>query len=89
MLYGCETWSFTLKEEQWLRAFESGVLRRTFGTKRDETARQWRKLHNEKLTDLYCSTNIVRVTKSRIRWAGHVACMEERRVVYRVFVGET
>ena len=65
------------------------MLRRTFGFKGDEVAGQWRKLQNEELNDLYCSPNIVRVLKSRrIRGAGHVACMVERRGVYRVLVGK-
>ena len=53
-----------------------------------EVTREWRKLHNEELNDLYWSLNIVRVIKSRIRWAGHVACMGERSSVYRVLLGE-
>ena len=76
-LYGCETWSLTLREERRLRVFESRVLRRVFGPKRDEVTREWRKLHNE-LRDLYSVPNIVRVVKSiRMRWAGHVARMGE------------
>jgi hypothetical protein len=53
VLYGCETWSLTLREEQRLRVFENGVLRRIFGPKRDEVTREWRRLHNEELNDLY------------------------------------
>jgi len=64
-------------------------LRRIFGPKRDEVIREWRKLQNEELNDLYCSPNIVRVMKSRrMGWAGHVARMGERKGVYRVLVGK-
>jgi len=72
-----------------LRVFENRVLRRLFGPKRDEVTREWRKLHNEELIDLYCSPNIVWVIKSRImRWAGHVEHMgEERRI--QGFSGDT
>jgi hypothetical protein len=63
------------------------VLRKIFGPKREEDG-SWRKLHNDELHSLYSSPNIFRVTKSRrMRWAGHVARMEEWRGVYRVFVG--
>ena len=54
VLYGCESWSLTLKEELRLRVFENRVLRRIFGLKRDEVTGEWKKLHNEELTDLYC-----------------------------------
>ena len=83
----CETWSLTLREECRLTVFENRVVRRIFGPKRDEITEEWRKLHNEELNDLYSSPNIVRViTSRRMRWAGHVARMGERRGVYRVLV---
>jgi hypothetical protein len=88
VLYGCETWSLTLKEERRLRVIENRVLRRIFGT-RDEVTGEWRKLHNEELNGLYSLPKIVRVIKSRrLRWAGHVARMGEGRGVYRVLVGK-
>ena len=61
VLYGCETWSLTLREERRLRVFENRVLRRIFGPKKDEVTGEWRKLHIEKLNDLYCSPNIIRL----------------------------
>ena len=64
VLYGCETWSLTLREEHSFRVSGDRVLR-IFGPKRDEVTGEWRKLHNEELNDLYCSPNIVRVIKSR------------------------
>ena len=77
VLYGCETWSLTLREECRLRVFENLILRRIFGPKRDENGK-WRRLHNEELRSLYRSRNIVRVIESRtLRWVGHVAGMEE------------
>jgi len=65
VLYGCESWSLTLREERRLRVFENGVLRRVFGPKKDEVTGEWRKLHNKELRDLYSLPNIVRVVKSR------------------------
>jgi len=78
-----------LREERKLRVFENMVLRRMFGTRRDEVTGEWRRLHNEELNDLYSSLKIVRVIKlRRMRWAGHVARMGEERGVYRVLVGK-
>jgi len=78
----------TLREERKLWLFEKRVQGRIFVPKRDEVTGEWRKLHNEELNVLYCSSNIVRVIKSRrMRWAEYVARMGERRVVYRVLVG--
>jgi len=88
VLYGCETWSLTSREECTLRVFENRVLRRIFGPKRDEVTGEWRKLHNEELNDFYCSQNIIRMIKSsRMRWKGHAARVGERRVACRVLVG--
>jgi hypothetical protein len=82
VLYVCELRSFTLREVSSLGMFENRVLR-IFGPKRDEVTREWRKLHNEELYNLYCSPNIVRVIK--LRWAGHVARMG-RGEVYTEFL---
>jgi hypothetical protein len=89
VLYGCETWSLTLREERRLRVFENRVLRRIFGPRRNEVTGERRKQHNKELNDLYFSPIIVRVIKSRIiRWAGHLASIWKRRGVYGVLVGK-
>jgi hypothetical protein len=89
VLFGCETWSLTLREERRLRVFENKVLGRVFGSKRDEVTGEWRKLHNGELNALYFSPNFVRMMKSRrMRWTEHVARMEEGRDVFRVLVGK-
>jgi len=78
-LYGYETWSLTLREERRLRVFENRLLRRIFGSKRDEVTGKWRKLHEEELNDLYSKI---------MNWAKHVIHMGERRVLYRFLVGK-
>jgi hypothetical protein len=80
VLYGCESWSLTLREEHRLRVFENRVLRRIFGPKRAEVTGQWRNLHSGVLHNLYSSPYNIRQIKSRrMMWAGHVACMLEGR----------
>jgi hypothetical protein len=88
-LYGCETWSLTFKEKHRLRVFENRALRRIFGSKRDELTGELRKLHNEKLNDLYCSPNITRMFKyRRMKWAEH-AGLWGRGEMRTGFGGET
>jgi hypothetical protein len=90
VLYGCEIWSLTLREEHRLWVFEKRVLRRIFGPKRDEVKGECRKLHSGKLNNLYSTPHINRQIKSRrMRWAGHVARMGEGRNMYRGLVGES
>jgi hypothetical protein len=83
VLYGCDTWSLTLREEHRLRVFERRMLKRIFGSKRNKVKGGWRKL----LHNVYASPSIIRMTMSRrIRWAGHVARMGEKRNAYRILV---
>jgi hypothetical protein len=86
VLYGCETWSLTLREECRLKVSENKVLR-ILGPKRDEVTGEWRKLHNEEVNVLYSSPNTVGVIKSRMRWVEHVACTE--KTLMWGFGGET
>jgi hypothetical protein len=88
VLYGCETWSLTLREELRQRVFENRVLRRIFGPKTDEVTGEWRELHSGELHNLYSSLDVIGQIKSRrMKWAGHAARMGEGRNVYRVLVG--
>ena len=89
VLYGCENWSLTLREERRLSVFENRVLRRIFGPQRDEVTGEWRTLYNEELNDLHSSSNSIQMIKSRrMRREGQVARVGERRSAYRVFVGK-
>jgi hypothetical protein len=88
-LYGCDTWSLISREEHRLKVFEYTVLRKMFGSMRDEVTGETRRLHNEEFHNLYCSPNIIRLIKSRrIKWAGHIACMKNRRGAYRIWMGK-
>jgi hypothetical protein len=89
VLYECGTWSLTISEEHRLRVFENRVMRWISGSKGDEVTGEWRKLHNEKLHDLYSSPSIITIIKPRrMTWAGHVARMGENRNAYRLLVGK-
>jgi hypothetical protein len=89
VLYGCETWSLTLRGEHRLRVFENRVLRKIFGPKRDEVTGSCTKLHNEEFQNFYPSPSIIRMIKSRkMRWARHVARIGAKRNAYRILVGK-
>ena len=88
MLYDCVISYVILREEYRLTVFENRILSRIFGSKRDENG-EWRTLHNEELHSLYRSPNIVRLIRSRkLRWAGHVARMEEGRSAFKILAGK-
>jgi hypothetical protein len=90
VLYGCETWSLTLREEHGLGVFENTVLGRirVFGPNRDEVT-GGRRNYNEELHNLYSCPNIIRIIKSRrMRWTWHVARMGTKRTAYRILVGK-
>ena len=81
VVYDCETWSLTMKEERRLRVFGNKVFRRIFGPKRNELTGEWIRLYSEELNDLHSSPNIILVIQSRIiRWAGLVARMGRGQV---------
>jgi hypothetical protein len=87
VLFVCETWSLTLREEHRVRVFENVVLRRIFGLRRDEGTGESIKLHNEELRYLYSSLSIIRMVKSwRMRWARHVARTGDKRNVRRLLL---
>jgi hypothetical protein len=85
VLYGCETWSLTLKEEHRLRVFGNRIFR----LKKDEVTGEWRKEHNKELCELYYLTCRIRIIKfRRMRWADHLARMGEKRYTYRLLMGK-
>jgi hypothetical protein len=87
VLYGCETWSLTLRQEYKLRVFENRALRRIFGPKRDGVTGRRRKLHKEEPHEFQSSSSIIKIMKPRrMRWTGHVARMEVKTNVYRLLV---
>ena len=88
VLYGCESWSLTLREECRLKVFKNRVLRIIFGHKREEVTGEWRKLHNEELNDLYSSSNIRLVKTRMMKWVEHLAHMADRRGAHRDLVGK-
>jgi hypothetical protein len=86
-VYGCETWSLTLREEHRLRVFENRTLRRKFGLQEDQVTGDWRKLQNEELHNLYSSPSIIGMIKSRrMGWTRHAARMEKKNA-FRILMG--
>ena len=89
ILYACETWILTLREEKRLQVFENKVLRKIFGPKRDDQTGEWKRLYNGELHDLYGKPDIIRIVKSRrLRWAGHVTRMGNERGTWKLLVGK-
>jgi hypothetical protein len=89
VLYGCDTWSLTLREKHRLRVFENRMLRKILGPKSDEVTGGWMKLHYKDLRDLYSSPSIIRMIKlKRMRWEGNIARIREERYAYRLLVGK-
>jgi hypothetical protein len=89
VLYGCESWSLTLREESRLRVFENEVLRKIFGPKRDEVTGEWRGLHNKELYALYSSPSIIRVIKSRRQMGRTCGTYRGEERCIQGFIGET
>jgi hypothetical protein len=85
---GCDTWSLTFKEEQRLRIFKNKVLRRVFGSKRNEITGEWRILHYGELYALYSTPNIQVIKSKRLKYTGHTAYIGESRGAHRVLVGK-
>jgi hypothetical protein len=89
VLYGCETWSLTLREENTLKMFENRMLRRIVGSKTDKVMGGWRKLHNEELHNLCSPPNMIRMVKlRRMRCEWHVARMWAKHNAHRILVGK-
>jgi hypothetical protein len=86
VLYGCETWSLTIREEHKLRVFENRVLRRIFGPKREEVTGKWKICTMRNF--VICTHPQISLGKSRLGWAGHVARMGEKIKMYKVMVGK-
>jgi hypothetical protein len=89
LLYGSESWFLTEREENRPRVFDSRLLTKIFGPKRNEVMGGWRQLHNEELYDLYSAPSIITIIKlSRMRWVGHEVQVGEKRNMYRLMAGK-